>query len=197
MVHRKDLEPKFEAARCRARQRWPRARPASSRRNNPMHNSVPYLFNDLMPTRPTYCTNISFRAPPIPSSSRRRAEMLRNQPLPVLNASVRIVHKEDVALTYAPEPAYLAGALHQMEKSCMLLPASTMRPTNSWPTAIGMGIVFCAQASTVVNVNVGPADPRAQNLDQHIIDADLRHSESRRAKGRGRLSFSRELALFS
>ena len=32
--------------------------------------------------------------------------VLRNQSLPVLNASVRIVHKEDVALTYAPEPAY-------------------------------------------------------------------------------------------
>jgi hypothetical protein len=33
-------------------------------------------------------------------------EILRNQSLPVLNASVRIVHKEDVALNYAPEPAY-------------------------------------------------------------------------------------------
>ena len=32
--------------------------------------------------------------------------MLANQPLPVLNASIRVVHKEDVALTYAPEPAY-------------------------------------------------------------------------------------------
>ncbi|RWC70463.1 MAG: FAD-binding oxidoreductase [Mesorhizobium sp.] len=33
-------------------------------------------------------------------------EILRNQDLPVLNASVRVVHKEDLALTYAPEPAY-------------------------------------------------------------------------------------------
>jgi hypothetical protein len=30
-------------------------------------------------------------------------EILRNQSLPVLNASVRIVHKEDVALNYAPD----------------------------------------------------------------------------------------------
>jgi FAD/FMN-containing dehydrogenase len=32
--------------------------------------------------------------------------VLANQPLPVLNASIRVVHQEDVALTYAPEPAY-------------------------------------------------------------------------------------------
>jgi hypothetical protein len=32
--------------------------------------------------------------------------VLRNQKLSVLNASLRIVHREDVALSYAPEPAY-------------------------------------------------------------------------------------------
>ncbi len=32
-------------------------------------------------------------------------------------------------------------------KSLTLLPTSTISPTNSWPTTMGTGMVFCAQAS--------------------------------------------------
>jgi FAD/FMN-containing dehydrogenase len=74
-------------------------------RNNPMHDSVPYLFNDLMDETDILHEYFIPRAAYIEFIAEAR-EILRNQSLPVLNASVRIVHKEDVALTYAPEPAY-------------------------------------------------------------------------------------------
>ena len=74
-------------------------------RNNPMHDSVPYLFNDLAGETDILHEYFIPRAAYGPFIAEARA-ILRNQSLPVLNASVRVVHKEDIALTYAPEPAF-------------------------------------------------------------------------------------------
>ncbi|MGF7004605.1 FAD-binding oxidoreductase [Aminobacter sp. BE322] len=74
-------------------------------RNNPMHDSVPYLFNDLQDETdilheyfvPRGEFNLFLAA------ARR---IIAAQPLALLNASVRVVHGEDVALPYATEPAF-------------------------------------------------------------------------------------------
>jgi FAD/FMN-containing dehydrogenase len=74
-------------------------------RNNPMHDSVPYLFNDL--PEETDILNEYF----IPRAAYNdfiaaSKQVLAGQDLPILNASVRIVDAEDVALAYAHEPAF-------------------------------------------------------------------------------------------
>ena len=51
---------------------------------------------------------------------------------------------------------------------------STMRPKYSWPTAMGTGMVFCAQASQMIDVHVGAADRGLGDLDEHVVGADLR-----------------------
>lgn len=66
---------------------------------------MPYLVNDLRDETDILHEYFIPRAAYNPFIAEAR-EILRNQSLPVLNASVRIVHKEDIALNYAPEPAY-------------------------------------------------------------------------------------------
>lgn len=101
----KTLEPKFESCTVARTSAMAEGEACLVTRNNPMHDSVPYLFNDLMDETDILHEYFIPRAAYIEFITEAR-EILRNQKLPVLNASVRIVHKEDVALTYAPEPAY-------------------------------------------------------------------------------------------
>jgi FAD/FMN-containing dehydrogenase len=101
----KNLEPKFESCTVPRTAAMGEGEACLVTRNNPMHDSVPYLFNDL-----AYETDILHEYF-VPRSEYDgfiggAREILRGQDLPVLNASVRIVHREDVALTYAPEPAF-------------------------------------------------------------------------------------------
>ena len=74
-------------------------------RNDPMHDSVPYLFNDLAGETDILHEYFVPRGAYNAFIAGAR-EIMRNQPLPVLNASIRVVHQEDIALTYAPEPAF-------------------------------------------------------------------------------------------
>lgn len=74
-------------------------------RNDPMHDSVPYLFNDLPEETDILHEYFIPRAAYNDFIAASRA-ILANQPLPVLNASVRIVDAEDLALSYAREPAF-------------------------------------------------------------------------------------------
>ncbi len=74
-------------------------------RNEPMHDAVPYLFNDL-----DYETDILHeyflpRDRLIAFIDDMRVLMEKKQ-TNLLNASVRVVHKEDIALNYAPEDAF-------------------------------------------------------------------------------------------
>ncbi|MBZ9997396.1 FAD-binding protein [Mesorhizobium sp. BH1-1-4] len=101
----KTLEPKFESCTVARTSALAQGEACLVTRNNPMHDSVPYLFNDLMNETDILHEYFIPRAAYNPFILEAR-DILRNQDLPVLNASVRIVHKEDVALTYAPEPAY-------------------------------------------------------------------------------------------
>lgn len=74
-------------------------------RNEPMHDSVAYLFNDL-----AYETDILHeyfvpRGSLVPFVAEMRDLLVKHNTL-LLNASVRVVHKEDVALNYAPDDAF-------------------------------------------------------------------------------------------
>lgn len=101
----KTLEPQFESCTVARTTAMAEGEACLVTRNNPMHDSVPYLFNDLLDETDILHEYFIPRAAYNPFIAEAR-EILRNQSLPVLNASVRIVHKEDVALNYAPEPAY-------------------------------------------------------------------------------------------
>jgi FAD/FMN-containing dehydrogenase len=74
-------------------------------RNDPMHDSVPYLFNAL-----DYETDILHeyflpRDRLIAFIDDMRT-LIEKEETNLLNASVRVVHKEDIALNYAPEDAF-------------------------------------------------------------------------------------------
>ncbi|TIO04190.1 FAD-binding oxidoreductase [Mesorhizobium sp.] len=101
----KTLEPKFESCTVARTAAMAEGEACLVTRNNPMHDSVPYLFNDLVDETDILHEYFIPRAAYTSFIAEVR-EILRNQTLPVLNASVRIVHKEDVALNYAPEPSY-------------------------------------------------------------------------------------------
>ena len=58
----KNLEPEFEACTVPRTAAMGEGEACLVTRNNPMHDSVPYLFNDLAEPRPISCTNISSRA---------------------------------------------------------------------------------------------------------------------------------------
>ena len=74
-------------------------------RNDPMHDSVPYLFNDLQDETDVLHEYFMPRGAYDAFIGEARVVLARHD-LPILNASVRVVHQEDIALTYAPEPAF-------------------------------------------------------------------------------------------
>ena len=59
-------------------------------------------------------------------------------------------------------------------KSLTFDPTATISPTNSWPIVIGTGIVLWAQASQLLDVQVGAADAGAAHADQDVVQAVLR-----------------------
>ncbi|MGE0280157.1 MAG: FAD-dependent oxidoreductase [Rhizobiaceae bacterium] len=101
----KTLEPEFESCTVPRTAAMAEGEACLVSRNDPMHDSVPYLFNDL-PAETDILHEYFIPRAAYNDFIAGAREILGNQPLPVLNASVRIVHKEDVALTYAPEPAF-------------------------------------------------------------------------------------------
>lgn len=101
----KNLEPEFESCTVPRTAAMGEGEACLVTRNNPMHDSVPYLFNDL-----GYETDILHeyfipQAAYLPFIAGAR-EIMKAQDLPILNASIRIAHREDIALTYAPEPVF-------------------------------------------------------------------------------------------
>lgn len=99
------LEPEFETCTVPRTAAISEGEACLVTRNNPMHDSVPYLFNDLAGETDILHEYFIPRAAYNEFITGAR-ELLANQPLPVLNASIRVVHEEDIALTYAPKPAF-------------------------------------------------------------------------------------------
>jgi FAD/FMN-containing dehydrogenase len=74
-------------------------------RNDPMHDSVPYLRNNLPNDTDILHEYFIPRGQLVPFVDDLRA-LLREHDANLLNASIRAVHREDNALSYAPEPAF-------------------------------------------------------------------------------------------
>jgi len=101
----KSLEPEFEACTVPRTAALAEGEACLVTRNNPMHDSVPYLFNDLGGETDILHEYFVPRGAYNDFIAGAR-EILADQPLPVLNASIRVVHEEDIALSYAPKPAF-------------------------------------------------------------------------------------------
>lgn len=101
----KSLEPKFESCTVPRTAAMGQGEACLVSRNDPMHDSVPYLFNDLAGDTDILHEYFFPRAAYgafIPAAAR----VLKDHAASVLNASLRVVHAEDTALTYAPAPAF-------------------------------------------------------------------------------------------
>ncbi|MEX0404761.1 FAD-binding oxidoreductase [Aquibium sp. LZ166] len=101
----KNLEPEFESCTVPRTQAMGEGEACLVSRNDPMHDSVPYLFNDLGGETDILHEYFVPRSEYLSFIGAAR-EILRNQDLPVLNASIRVVDAEDIALPYAVEPAF-------------------------------------------------------------------------------------------
>ena len=74
-------------------------------RNDPMHDSVPYLFNAL-PKETDILHEYFVPRAELPAFIAGMKAIFEAQPLKLLNASIRAVGREENVLTYAPEPAF-------------------------------------------------------------------------------------------
>lgn len=101
----KELEPEFESCTVPRTAAMAEGEACLVSRNDPMHDSVPYLFNDL-PAETDILHEYFIPRGAYNAFIAEARPILSGQPLPVLNASVRVVHREDVALSYAPEEAF-------------------------------------------------------------------------------------------
>ncbi|WP_245415923.1 MULTISPECIES: FAD-binding oxidoreductase [Mesorhizobium] len=99
------LEPRFESCTVSRTAAMGEGEACLVSRNNPMHDSVPYLFNDL-PAETDILHEYFVPRGAYNEFIEGAREILMAQDLPVLNASIRIVHQEDIALNYAPVPAF-------------------------------------------------------------------------------------------
>lgn len=101
----KSLEPKVESCTVPRTAAMGEGEACLVSRNDPMHDSVPYLFNDLKGDTDILHEYFVPRARFNDFIADARA-ILKDSGLAVLNASVRIVHGDDIALTYAPRDAF-------------------------------------------------------------------------------------------
>ena len=107
----KHLEPRLQSCTVNRNQALGEGEACLVSRNEPMHDSVPYLLNAL----PAY-TDILHeyfvpRAQFVSFVDGLRQALLTNG-ANLLNASVRIVHREDMALSYAPADDMIAVVLY-------------------------------------------------------------------------------------
>ena len=101
----KTIEPNFESCTISRADAQTEAEQCLVSRNEPMHDSVPYLFNRL-----DYETDIlhEYFVPRdrIVEFVEEARELMLAHETNLLNASIRVVHKEDIALNYAPADAF-------------------------------------------------------------------------------------------
>ena len=101
----RDLEPRFENCTVPRTAAMGQGEACLVSRNNPMHDSVPYLFNDL-PDETDILHEYFFPRSAFNAFVAGARQILRDSPLPLLNASVRVVHAENTALSYAREDCF-------------------------------------------------------------------------------------------
>jgi FAD/FMN-containing dehydrogenase len=101
----KELEPRFESCTVTRAAAMAEGEACLVTRNDPMHDSVPYLFNDLKGETDILHEYFFPRAAYADFIAGARA-ILTEHNANLLNASVRVVDAADIALPYATEPAF-------------------------------------------------------------------------------------------
>jgi FAD/FMN-containing dehydrogenase len=112
----KHIEPRVETCTVSRTAAMGQGEACFVSRNDPMHDSVPYLQNNLKDE--TDILHEYF----IPEDAFVRfvdglRRITREENANLLNASVRVVHREDMALTYAPSDGMLAVVLYINQKT--------------------------------------------------------------------------------
>jgi len=126
----KYLEPRFESCSISRTNAISSGEACFVARNEPMHDSVPYLYNNLVKETDILHEYFIPRENIVPFIDDMRT-LVKENDINLLNASVRVVHKERGLLTYAPEPAYsvvlfinqptTAEGNHKMERDTQAL----------------------------------------------------------------------------
>lgn len=102
----KHIEPKIETCSIQSRnQAMKEAEACLVSRNEPMHDSVPYLRNSLKNDTDILHEYFIPRTQFVPYIDGMRKILVTNK-ANLLNASVRVIHKEEIVLNYAPEDMY-------------------------------------------------------------------------------------------
>jgi FAD/FMN-containing dehydrogenase len=101
----KTLEPEFESCTVPRTEAMGEGEACFVSRNDPMHDSVPYLFNDLLGETDILHEYFFPRTEYAAFIAGARDVLLRHR-ANLLNASIRVVDSEDIALPYATEPAF-------------------------------------------------------------------------------------------
>lgn len=101
----KHLEHRFETCTVTRAQAQGSGEACLVARNDPMHDSVAYLFNDLPGETDILHEYFVPRAAIVPFIDGMRAIFARDR-ANLVNASIRAVGREDNALSYAPAPAF-------------------------------------------------------------------------------------------
>ncbi|MHC9419733.1 FAD-binding oxidoreductase [Sphingomonas citri] len=101
----KHLEHRFESCTITRSQAQGSGEACLVARNDPMHDSVAYLFNDLPAETDILHEYFVPRARIIPFIDGMR-EIFQREGANLVNASIRAVGREDNALSYAPAPAF-------------------------------------------------------------------------------------------
>ena len=101
----KNVEPMVESCTVSRNQAMTDGEACLVSRNNPMHDSVPYLQNDLK-NDTDILHEYFIPRDQFDSFVAGTREIILANDTKLLNASVRIVHAEDNALTYAPEEMF-------------------------------------------------------------------------------------------
>ena len=101
----KHIEHRMETCTVTRAQALPSAEACLVSRNDPMHDSVPYLRNSL-PNDTDILHEYFIPRSQFVSFVDGMRKVLTENKTNLLNASVRIVHQEENFLTYSPEPAF-------------------------------------------------------------------------------------------
>jgi FAD/FMN-containing dehydrogenase len=101
----KYVEPRIESCTVNRNQALKEGEACLVARNDPMHDSVPYLRNSLKNDTDILHEYFIPRKEFIPFVDGMR-KILQDNKTNLLNASVRVVHKEDIVLNYAPEDMF-------------------------------------------------------------------------------------------
>lgn len=101
----KHIDPLFESCTVTRQEAMAEGEACFVSRNEPMHDSVPYLLNSLTDQTDILHEYFVPRAELLPFIETVKP-ILAGSGLPILNASVRVVHREDNLLTYAPQDCF-------------------------------------------------------------------------------------------